>query len=65
MDEEKSPPPIVQLDPDAAGHAPILSYNVPDNTSYAGRNLIRLVFVGDDPFLVGEPILVSDLLGGT
>lgn len=34
--------PMMRLDP--AGTAPILSYNVPDATSYHGRNLIELVF---------------------
>ncbi|MBE9066056.1 hypothetical protein IQ260_05255, partial [Leptolyngbya cf. ectocarpi LEGE 11479] len=36
--------PIIQLDP--AGKAPILSYSVPENTAYSGRNYIEL----DIPF---------------
>jgi hypothetical protein len=56
-------PPIVTVDPDAAGQAPILSYNVPDSTSYAGRNLIRLAFLDDDPFVLGAPEGVTAVLG--
>src|SRR5688572_29102510 len=32
--------PMIKLDP--SGQAPILSYNVPEPTSYAGRNFIDL-----------------------
>lgn len=40
------PDPMMQLDPQ--GRAPILSYNVPEPTSYTGRNGIVLDF-GDEP----------------
>lgn len=57
-------PPIVTVDPDAAGQAPILSYNVPDSTSYAGRNLIRLPFdADDDPFVLAAPEPISAIPG--
>jgi len=34
--------PMIQLDP--GGKAPILSYNVPEPTSYSGRNIIEIEF---------------------
>jgi hypothetical protein len=37
--------PMMRFDP--AGQAPILSYNVPDATSYHGRNLIELALAED------------------
>src|SRR4051794_10510778 len=34
--------PMIKLDP--GGKAPILSYNVPEPTSYAGRHVVELKF---------------------
>jgi hypothetical protein len=39
--------PMIKLDP--GGEAPVVSYNVPEPTSYSGRNFIELDF-GDDYF---------------
>lgn len=62
----EDPPPIIKVDPDGAGRAPILSYNVPDSTSYSGRNIIRLVNDPEDsPFIVGVPVpLTTGAPGG-
>jgi hypothetical protein len=58
----QSPAPIVTVDPDGAGKAPILSYNVPDGTSYSGRNVLRLAFDSDaSPFVAAEPVPVSEV----
>jgi hypothetical protein len=37
--------PLIRLEP--GGRAPILSYNVPEPTSYAGRNFIELDYSTD------------------
>src|SRR5512143_842123 len=41
------PDPVIKLDPN--GKAPILSYNVPEPTSYSGRNGIVLDFGNKEP----------------
>jgi hypothetical protein len=38
--EHRSAPPLVSFDP--AGRAPLLSYNVPEPTAYAGRSYVEL-----------------------
>jgi hypothetical protein len=38
--ERQSAPPLVSFDP--AGRAPLLSYNVPEPTAYAGRSYVEL-----------------------
>lgn len=43
--ESSSTPPLVSFDP--AGTAPILSYNVPEPTAYAGRSYIELEIDSD------------------
>ncbi len=37
--------PMIKLEP--GGKAPILSYNIPEPTSYSGRNFIGLQFPED------------------
>lgn len=56
--------PMIRFDP--AGQAPILSYNVPDATSYHGRNLIELEFPEDFfvPALRAKPARPADPPGG-
>ena len=49
-----TPQPLVALSPD--GEASILSYNVPEPTSYTGRNLIELVY---------DAAIFKDLTGNT
>jgi hypothetical protein len=53
--ESAGAPPLIQFDP--AGQAPILSYNVPDATSYHGQSLIELELPEDvfKPALRAEP----------
>jgi len=46
---DEHPAPLVRLDPGVDG-PPSLSYNVPDPTSYTGRNVIALDFGALDPF---------------
>jgi hypothetical protein len=38
--------PLIKLEP--GGKAPILSYNVPEPTSYSGRNFIELDFLTEE-----------------
>lgn len=38
--------PLIKLEP--GGKAPILSYNIPEPTSYSGRNFIQLDFLNED-----------------
>jgi|WetSurMetagenome_2_1015567.scaffolds.fasta_scaffold00017_60 hypothetical protein len=45
--------PMIKLEPD--GKASVLSYNVPDPTSYSGRNFIELTFDEDDE-VVFKPV---------
>ena len=46
--------PMIRLDP--KGSAPILSYNVPEPTSYVGTNVIELSFEGEDVFLPKDTV---------
>jgi hypothetical protein len=53
--------PMIRLDP--SGTAPILSYNVPEPTSYVGTNIIEMEFEGEDVFMkagTGEPMVTFD-----
>ena len=47
--------PMIKLD--SNGKAPILRYNVPESTSYSGRNFIELQFAADcfDPATRQKP----------
>ncbi|MFD2614802.1 hypothetical protein [Paenibacillus gansuensis] len=44
--------PMIKLQP--GGSAPVLSYNVPEPTTYSGRNFIDLQF-SDDYFMQAGP----------
>lgn len=52
----ESPAPMVRLDLADAANAPVLSYNVPDPTSYPGRSYITLDFGDNDPFAVDAAV---------
>ena len=57
---DPQPAPLIQLE--AGGTAPILRYDVPEPTSYAGKNFIELEF-DDDVFAKAATVMPSNVAG--